>query len=74
MGGWGPRNPFAERIERPVQNYGPPLMGFVEVDTWQLSGAKLDFSDGTQQKRKIWIRNSVTHILPSLKKRALVPW
>ncbi len=25
MGGWGPRNPFAERIEKPVQNIGPPL-------------------------------------------------
>ncbi len=25
MGGWGPRNPFAERIKKPVQNIGPPL-------------------------------------------------
>ena len=25
-GGWGPRNLFAERIEKPVQNIGPPLL------------------------------------------------
>ncbi len=24
--GWGPRNPFAERIEKPVRNIGPPLI------------------------------------------------
>ncbi len=29
MGGWGPRNPFAERIEKPVRNIGPPLMLWV---------------------------------------------
>ncbi len=25
MGGWGPSNPFAERIEKPVRKNGPPL-------------------------------------------------
>ena len=25
--GWGPRNPFAERIEKSVRNIGPPLTG-----------------------------------------------
>ena len=25
MGGWGLRNPFLERIEKPVRKIGPPL-------------------------------------------------
>ncbi len=33
MGGWGPSNPFAERIEKPVQKNGPPLMTLcMEID------------------------------------------
>ena len=26
VGGWGPRNPFSERIEKPVWKIGPPLI------------------------------------------------
>ena len=29
MDGWGPRNPFTKRIEKPVLNIGSPLIEFV---------------------------------------------
>ncbi len=31
MGGWGPRNPFAERIEKPIRKIGPPLIAIVMI-------------------------------------------
>ncbi len=50
VGGWGPINPFTERIEKPVRKIGPPLRP-LSIDS--LNGGSTDALKKAPLEKKI---------------------